>query len=91
MAITISGKVLWFDADIYVKISGVTITESGANEQGKLYKVDVLVNYYTNSTKEYSYKQEVKYFNDVQTTSFTIAGIYELLKTTEEFSESIDL
>jgi len=75
----------------YSKITGVNIRESGSNETGKLYSVELLVNDFTDDTKEYSFQQRNFQFNDVQVTTFTVGGMYDLLKTKEEFSESIDL
>ncbi len=75
----------------YVKITGVQITETGSNESGKLYQVNVVVNFFSDSTKEFSYKQLSFVFNDVQTSSFTVGGMYDLLKTKEEFSSALDI
>lgn len=86
MALLKTGEVLGFPTDMYIKIAGVNIVETGANESGKLYTVSLLVNFYTNATKEYSFKQASYNFNGYQSQTFTVAEMYTLLKTNEDFA-----
>jgi hypothetical protein len=81
MALTKQGEILGFTTDIYAKITGVDVRESGSNDDGKLYTVSVVINYYTDETKQYDYRQEVESFKDIPVSELTVAGLYDLLKT----------
>jgi len=86
MALSQAGEVLGFPTELYIKIAGVNIVETGSNASGKLYTVSLLVNFYTNSTKEFTYKQASYNFSDFQSQTFTIAEMYTLLKTNGDFA-----
>lgn len=81
MALTKQGEIYGFTTDIYAKITGVDVRESGQDDGGKLYTVNIIVNYYTDSTKQYDYRQDIESFNDIRVTQLTVASLYELLKS----------
>ena len=91
MALLQTGEVLWFSTEIYMKITGIYITETWIDDIWKLYQVTADLNFYTNSTKEYSYKQNSYSFYDIRNNELTIQNVYIKLKTLEEFTETKDV
>jgi len=85
MALTKLDNVLWFDTNIYVKIPLIQVIETWKDDDWKLYSLECFVNYYTNNTKEYQFKQENELFKNLRLEDCNIANWYEEMKKLEKF------
>jgi hypothetical protein len=87
MALTQSTKILGLSApNAYYNFDEVTVSKQ---ENGD-YLVELLVNEYTDSSKENHVSQEDFTFEDVKEADLNFANYYALLKTEEKFSNAID-
>ena len=90
MALTKSIEFYGFTTPAYVKIGGTTVSEQGEDESGKLYTAEVKVDWYTNATKEFHFKQETKRFSNLREYDLMLANLYTLLHAEPEFAEFAD-
>ena len=86
MALTKLINFYGFDTNCYVKISGMLIKESGSDEQGKKYDLELQIDSYTNDTKSHHFSQTTKKFSELRINEITIDNGYAKLKETEEFN-----
>lgn len=71
----------------YFKITSTNIDETGEDEKGKLYRVSVTVNSFTDETKKYDLKQHTYYLENFRENELSLPNIYtRLLAETEEFN-----
>lgn len=68
----------WIDIEAYVKIIWMNILEKWEDENGKIYSVCVIVNYYTDDTKANLYKQTTENF-ELRESELTLTNAYEKL------------
>lgn len=74
----------------FYKITSVNIVETWSDEQGKLYTAKVLVNSYTDNSKEFDIEQKDYEFKDIRENQFTLSDCYLWLKSLEEFNLAVD-
>ena len=68
----------WIDIEAYVKIIWMNILEKWEDENGKIYSVCGIVNYYTDDTKANLYKQTTENF-ELRESELTLTNAYEKL------------
>ena len=78
-------NLLGFNTDVYVKIGGILIRETGGDDDGKLYSIEAQVDYFTNDTKAYQFKQETKAFNGLRLDDLSLETAYTKLSELDEF------
>ncbi len=78
-------NLLGFNTDVYVKIGGILMRETGSDEEGKLYSIEAQVDYFTNDTKQYQFKQETKSFTGLRLQELSLETAYSELANLEEF------
>lgn len=79
-------NLLWFTTDLYVKIWWMLIKETWEDEWGKLYSIEVQVDYYTNSSKEYHFKQEIEKFEKLRLEELSLEVAYNKVVWLEKFT-----
>jgi len=82
MAITKKVKVYQFETDNYVKPTSVIINEA---EQWEWYDVSAIVDFYTDSTKEFKYDTKQYIFKNLKESELWLPSIYGKLMWLEEF------
>ena len=90
MAIQLPISYKWFDINSYNKITWISYYESGKDEEGKIYKMNVLVNSYTNEYKEYDIEQK-NYSFECRYNELNIDSAYIKLKSLDEFKNGVDI
>ena len=73
----------------YVKAGGMLIRETWSDEVGKLYSMEVQVDFYTNETKEYHFSQKMAKFENLRIEELTLENAYAKLIESEEFKDFI--
>lgn len=79
-------NLLGFNTDLYVKIWWMLIKEIWEDEVWKLYAIEVQVDYYTNSTKQYHFKQEIEKFENLRLEDLSLETAYNKVVWLEKFN-----
>jgi hypothetical protein len=75
----------------YVKISWILVKENWADENGKLYEIEALIDFYTNEDKIYHFSQKTEKFSDLRLNECSIDTAYLKLKQKDEFTDYEDI
>lgn len=86
MAISKLQDFFGFETDVYIKISSTVITEVWEDEEGKIYKAEVLLNWYTNPTKSHQFSQTKEEFTNLRMTELSLETLYTKLVESEKFT-----
>ncbi len=74
-----------FETDVYIKISSTLISETGEDSEGKLYKAEVLLDWFTNPTKSHHFSQTKEEFIGLRMEALTLPSLYGKLLESEKF------
>lgn len=87
MALLKEENLYWNIIQAYIKLAWVDIREDWEFENGnKKYIVNTTLDYYTNKTKEYHFKQEVETLKDLKEDELTLPIIYGKIMQLEKFN-----
>lgn len=78
----------WYHA--YCKIKSFTVEEVWVDDFGKIYKSELVIDCYNNQFKNYVFETLEITLDDLVEEDLTLHWLYEKLKTTEWFLNSID-
>ena len=87
MALLKEENLYWNTIQAYIKLAWVDIRENGEFEDWtKRYYVSAILEYYTNETKQYQYKQESEGLYYLKEDELTLPIIYGKIMQLEKFN-----
>lgn len=91
MALTQQRNYKGFDINEYIKITWYEVIEWEKVNWVKIYNVELLINKYTDSTKQYDIEQISEKLQWLTETQLNLTNYYILLKTISWYENCVDL